>query len=131
MVVGWWWAMVMGRPCACGTGKVTKQLGFCKALCKAGVEVWRYALGGGWGRGGEVMPSTCLPHCIRPLCRLLRSNRAGDFWQRATLPLTTLLQQNNLTAGDLSAVELLGGGSRVPRLKAALSEVLGGRGLDM
>ncbi len=55
----------------------------------------------------------------------------GDFWQRATLPLSTLLSRNNLTAADLAAVELLGGGSRVPRLKQALSEVLGGRALDM
>ncbi|GAB4822077.1 hypothetical protein N2152v2_009123 [Parachlorella kessleri] len=56
---------------------------------------------------------------------------AGDFWERATLPLTTLMARNNLTAADLGAVELLGGGSRVPRLKAALSDALGGRSLDM
>lgn len=47
------------------------------------------------------------------------------------MPLSTLLSRNNLTAADLDAVELLGGGSRVPRLKQALSEALGGRGLDM
>lgn len=45
--------------------------------------------------------------------------------------MTTLLQRNNLTAADVDAFELLGGTSRVPRIKAALSEALGGRTLDM
>lgn len=31
---------------------------------------------------------------------------------------------------DLDAVELIGGGTRIPRVQALLSEVLGGRGLD-
>lgn len=56
---------------------------------------------------------------------------AGDFWERAAKPLEVLLERNNLTAADLAAVELLGGGSRVPRLKAELSKALGGRALDM
>ena len=56
---------------------------------------------------------------------------AGDFWQRAADPVVTLLQRNNLTAVDVAAVELLGGTSRVPRVKQALSEALGGRTLDM
>lgn len=56
---------------------------------------------------------------------------AGDFWERAAAPLRTLLERNNLTSADVSAVELLGGTSRVPRLKQALSDVLGGRSLDM
>ncbi|GFR42342.1 hypothetical protein Agub_g3033, partial [Astrephomene gubernaculifera] len=55
---------------------------------------------------------------------------AADFFGRATAPLRRLLERNGLAAGDIDAVELLGGGSRVPRLQAALSEVLGGRGLD-
>lgn len=56
---------------------------------------------------------------------------AGDFWTRATAPLKTLLARNKLQPGALAAVELLGGGSRVPRLKTALQEALGGRALDM
>lgn len=56
---------------------------------------------------------------------------AGDFWERAAAPLRTLLERNNLTSADVTAVELLGGTSRVPRLKQALSDVLGGRALDM
>ncbi len=71
-----------------------------------------------------------LDYALLPRVRLA-AWPSGDFWQRATLPLTTLMARNNLTAADLGAVELLGGGSRVPRLKAALSEALGGRGLDM
>lgn len=46
-------------------------------------------------------------------------------------PVTTLLARNNLTSADLAGVQLLGGTSRVPRIKAALSEALGGRALDM
>lgn len=56
---------------------------------------------------------------------------AGDFWVRATAPLKTLLARNSLKPEALAAVELLGGGSRVPRLKATLQEALGGRTLDM
>lgn len=56
---------------------------------------------------------------------------AGDFWAKATAPLKTLLTRNNVKPESLAAVELLGGGSRVPRLKAALQEALGGRALDM
>jgi hypoxia up-regulated 1 len=55
---------------------------------------------------------------------------AADFFDRATAPLKRILERNAVQPGDIDAVELLGGGSRVPRLQAALSEVLGGRGLD-
>ncbi|KAL4458458.1 hypothetical protein ABPG75_013323 [Micractinium tetrahymenae] len=56
---------------------------------------------------------------------------AGDFWERAAAPLRTLLERNSLSPADVSAVELLGGTSRVPRLKQALSDALGGRALGM
>jgi hypoxia up-regulated 1 len=56
---------------------------------------------------------------------------AGEAWARAAAPVVELLRRNNLTGGDLAAVELLGGTSRVPRVKAALVEALGGRALDM
>jgi hypoxia up-regulated 1 len=42
-------------------------------------------------------------------------------------PLTKLLARNKLSAKDVDAVELLGGGSRVPKLQAELSAALGGR----
>jgi len=50
---------------------------------------------------------------------------------RALAPVAEILKRNNITGADLAAVELLGGSSRVPAVKAALSEVLGGRTLDM
>ena len=56
---------------------------------------------------------------------------AGDFWGRAVAPVLSLLERNNMTAQDLSAVEMLGGSSRIPKIKIALSEALGGRTLDM
>lgn len=55
---------------------------------------------------------------------------AGGFFAKAAAPLATLLQRNPEAAKNISAVELLGGGTRVPRLQAALSEALGGRALD-
>ena len=44
--------------------------------------------------------------------------------------MRTLLARNGLAPGDLEAVELLGGGSRVPRVQAELQAALGGRALD-
>ncbi|GLI64023.1 hypothetical protein VaNZ11_007184 [Volvox africanus] len=55
---------------------------------------------------------------------------ADDFFNRAVAPLKRIMERNGLQPGDIDAVELLGGGSRVPRLQAALSDVLGGRALD-
>ena len=55
---------------------------------------------------------------------------AGDFFQRAAKPLQRLLQRNGLAATDVHAVELLGGGSRIPKLQAELGQVLSGRVLD-
>lgn len=46
-------------------------------------------------------------------------------------PVTELLSRNGLQPGDLAAIELLGGGSRIPRVKAELSAALGGRALDV
>ena len=83
-------------------------------------------------------PSRCLALALRVRSvrcgHLLRldglAHCAGNFFERAKQPLLELVQRNNLTKGDIAAVELLGGGSRVPRVKAALSEALDGRGLD-
>lgn len=55
---------------------------------------------------------------------------AGNFFERAAEPLQHLLQRNGLSAGDVHAVELLGGGSRIPKLQAELGRVLNGRVLD-
>lgn len=55
---------------------------------------------------------------------------AAGVFDRAAAPLTRLLQRSSLKAQDIEAVEVLGGGSRVPRLQSVLSEALGGRGLD-
>ncbi|KAK9826508.1 hypothetical protein WJX81_008378 [Elliptochloris bilobata] len=55
---------------------------------------------------------------------------AGGFFARAAAPVAALLARNGLAPGDLAAVELLGGGSRVPRVQAELQAALGGRALD-
>jgi hypoxia up-regulated 1 len=56
---------------------------------------------------------------------------ASSVWKRAAAPVAEILKRNNITGENLSAVELLGGCSRVPRVKAALTETLSGRALDM
>ena len=65
------------------------------------------------------------------ICRQAFEDLAGDFFQRVALPAAVLLARNGLQAQDLAAVELLGGGSRIPAVKAALTAALDGRALDM
>ena len=55
----------------------------------------------------------------------------NGIWKRAVAPVVELLKRNNLTSADLSSVELLGGSSRVPKVKSALQNALDGRALDM
>ena len=55
---------------------------------------------------------------------------AGPFFEHATRPLLRVLERNNLSVSDIDAVELLGGGSRVPKLQSQLSTALKGRQLD-
>ena len=102
-------------------------------------------LAGAWGGVGAVAlftqpplallafpaPAGPTPPCPPPCPHPPRRPRAGDFWARAAAPVTELLSRNNLTAADIGAFELLGGTSRVPRVKQALSAALGGRALDM
>ena len=64
-------------------------------------------------------------------CREEFEGLAADFFARAAEPLKTVLERNAVKPADLANVELLGGGSRVPAVKAALSDALGGRQLDM
>ena len=68
------------------------------------------------------------------MCRADFEALAGDFFTSAAKPLRTILERNDLLKGgsgvDIKAVELLGGGSRVPAVQAALSKALGGRALD-
>eukprot|EP01064_Diplonema_japonicum_P033830 TRINITY_DN6781_c0_g2_i1.p1 TRINITY_DN6781_c0_g2~~TRINITY_DN6781_c0_g2_i1.p1 ORF type:complete len:844 (+),score=297.18 TRINITY_DN6781_c0_g2_i1:39-2570(+) len=53
-----------------------------------------------------------------------------DLFQRATPPMKRVLELSGVKPEELSAVEIIGGGVRIPRLQAALSEALGGRSLD-
>lgn len=64
-------------------------------------------------------------------CRADFEALASDFFARAAVPLKDILARNEVAITDLSAVELLGGGSRVPAVKKALSEAMGARQLDM
>ena len=60
---------------------------------------------------------------------------AGEHFARSAAPLAAVLAGGGgggagVSAADLAAVELVGGGTRVPGLQAALSKALGGRALD-
>ncbi len=55
---------------------------------------------------------------------------AENVVARAVAPLKTIMERNEVTADGVTGVELLGGSSRVPVVKARLSELLNGRSLD-
>jgi hypoxia up-regulated 1 len=55
---------------------------------------------------------------------------AAGFFDAAVAPVATLLKEHKVKPAALAAVELVGGGTRVPGLQAALVKVLGGRKLD-
>lgn len=46
----------------------------------------------------------------------------ADFFQRASAPLLRIIERNGLKPEDIDSVELLGGGSRVPKLQVRGSE---------
>ncbi|XP_031105208.1 heat shock 70 kDa protein 17 [Ipomoea triloba] len=53
-----------------------------------------------------------------------------DLWERALVPLKDVLRHSGLKAEEIYAVELIGGGTRVPKLQAKLQEFLGRKELD-
>lgn len=55
---------------------------------------------------------------------------AGDFFTKAAAPLAALLGRNAEAAKNISAVEVLGGGIRVPRLQSVIKDTLGGQELS-
>ena len=65
------------------------------------------------------------------ICRQAFEGLAGDFFKRAAAPAAILLERSGLQADDLAAVELLGGGTRIPAVKHALIAALDNRALDM
>lgn len=55
---------------------------------------------------------------------------AAGFFDAAVAPVASLLREHKVKPAALAAVELVGGGTRVPGLQAALTKALGGRKLD-
>lgn len=55
---------------------------------------------------------------------------AGDFFDQAKEPLQRILDRNDVDISGIGSIELIGGGTRVPRLETVLSEALSGRTLD-
>ncbi|KAF6989447.1 hypothetical protein CFC21_006780 [Triticum aestivum] len=54
----------------------------------------------------------------------------ADLWEQALSPIKDVLTQSGMKIGDVYAVELIGGATRVPKLQAKLQEFLGWSELD-
>ena len=100
--------------CYCGT-KASGALARCQTL-----ESCDRCYGGTKASGALARCQT-LESCDRALTA---GGTAGDYWAAVKEPLATLIERNNLGAGgDGISVQLLGGGSRVPRVRAELQAV--------
>ncbi|KAL8208142.1 hypothetical protein R6Q57_007554 [Mikania cordata] len=53
-----------------------------------------------------------------------------DLWERSIIPVKELLKHSGLKADEIYAFELIGGGTRVPKLQAKLQEFLGRSDVD-
>ncbi|KAI3502063.1 hypothetical protein L1887_30094 [Cichorium endivia] len=53
-----------------------------------------------------------------------------DLWERSIIPVKELLKHSGLKVDDIYAFELIGGGTRVPKLQAKLQEFLGKSDVD-
>lgn len=53
-----------------------------------------------------------------------------DLWERSIIPVKELLKHSGLKVDEISAFELIGGGTRVPKLQAKLQEFLGRSDVD-
>ncbi|XP_076906177.1 heat shock 70 kDa protein 17-like [Bidens hawaiensis] len=53
-----------------------------------------------------------------------------DLWERSIIPVKELLKHSGLKVDDIYAFELIGGGTRVPKLQAKLQEFLGRSDVD-
>nr|XP_043607410.1 heat shock 70 kDa protein 17 [Erigeron canadensis] len=53
-----------------------------------------------------------------------------DLWERSVIPVKELLKHSGLRVDDIYALELIGGGTRVPKLQAKLQEFLGRSDVD-
>ncbi|CAN0890704.1 Heat shock 70 kDa protein 17 [Linum grandiflorum] len=54
----------------------------------------------------------------------------GDLWDRSLLPIKEVIKHSELKVDEISAVELIGGATRVPKLQAKIQEFLGRNELD-
>ncbi|KAC9216381.1 hypothetical protein E3N88_46189 [Mikania micrantha] len=72
------------------------------------------------------------------LCRQLQSTitrqkfeeMCEDLWERSIIPVKELLKHSGLKTDEIYAFELIGGGTRVPKLQAKLQEFLGRSDVD-
>ncbi|CAI0374512.1 unnamed protein product [Linum tenue] len=54
----------------------------------------------------------------------------GDLWDKSLVPIKEVIKHSGLKVDEISAVELIGGATRVPKLQAKIQELLGRNELD-
>lgn len=54
----------------------------------------------------------------------------GSYWEDVKAPLKELLERNSITSAENITVQIIGGGSRIPRVQSSLAEVLEGLRLE-
>ena len=65
----------------------------------------------------KLSPSTAPSAAQSSITREAFEGLVADFFQRAAAPLLRIIERNSLKPEDIDSVELLGGGSRVPKLQ--------------
>lgn len=58
-----------------------------------------------------------LYYCRSSISREKFEKLCEDLWEKALVPLKEVLQNSGLRADEISAVELIGGATRVPKLQ--------------
>jgi len=65
------------------------------------------------------------------ISRTLFEELCDDLTKRATDPIINALASANITLDEVNAIEMIGGGMRVPKVQSSLTSVLGDRELGM
>ncbi len=58
------------------------------------------------------------------ITRVEFEKRAQGVFEELTAPLKRFLLDNDMKAEDLHSVELIGGGSRIPKLQSMIADIL-------
>jgi hypoxia up-regulated 1 len=77
---------------------------------------------------GSTALAILVSACTR--CKSALKLGAGPYWEDVKQPLVEILARNNITSAENITVQLLGGGSRFPRVQSDLASLLEGLSLE-